>query len=152
MNTEAEVKSIFSHDHPPDYIQPGFFRRHWFWLVPLVALILVAPFFIIRGLVDIDLMEEPVEIMMIVLNENAQVGEKIGHPVTRVESTPVRGEFSVSGFEEYADFEPFQVQGPKGIATITGRMRKRTRRLEWLPYKIKVVYIDGTTQDIPKRN
>ena len=132
----------------PLEVRSGWLARNFLWLIPSVVLASLAlVYFLNQKSLNAGLTEAPVQCIMATILENSEITSKLGANFKRVDNRTLKGEFRVSGFEEFATIEPFKVHSLKAEATVTGKVRKN-KQGTWLPSHIIVKYDDGTEYEI----
>lgn len=125
-------------------------RRIWIWLLPVLLLVVAAPFICCGGFLwfGLNVATEPIEAAVRSLNQDQRVTAKLGSPVKSG---------STFGVEHYSNENNnggakvnFQAVGPDGSAQVTGQMRLNTGT--WSAEDLTVRFDDGSEVQLPEPN
>lgn len=127
--------------------QRGWFSRNALWFIPLLLVLVAAPFVCCGGLAMFGwgMMKAPKEAAVVALNADPRVVEKLGAPITADSSV------SVSNYQNNNNNGSasltFNASGPKGSANVAGEMTLTAGT--WRPKQLIVKCDDGTELTVP---
>ncbi|MCA9185992.1 MAG: cytochrome c oxidase assembly factor Coa1 family protein [Pirellulaceae bacterium] len=127
--------------------QKSWFGRNWFWLVPLVLIVLGSPFICCGGaaFLGFNMVTQPRDGAIAAMEADPAISAKLGTPLTAGST------FNVTNYQNNngngSATLSFNVSGPNGNANVSGDMALTAN--VWRPADLTITCDDGTEFKLP---